>query len=58
MRTVIISDIHGESAAFQELLEQIGFDRRENQLILLGDALDGGADACGTYLKILSLIHI
>ncbi|MDQ0152650.1 serine/threonine protein phosphatase 1 [Moryella indoligenes] len=55
MRTVIISDIHGESAAFQELLEQIGFDRRENQLILLGDALDGGADACGTYFKIRAL---
>ena len=55
MRNIIIGDIHGCREAFERLLYEIGFDRRENALILLGDLLDLGPDPCGTYAAVRSL---
>lgn len=55
MRTIIVGDIHGCRGAFLRLLENIGFDRNENPLILLGDLFDWGPDPCGTYIAVRSL---
>lgn len=55
MRTIIVGDIHGCRNAFEKLLREIGFDRRENSLILLGDLLDYGPDPCGTYIAVRNL---
>lgn len=48
MRRIIISDAHGCAGRVQALLQKIGFDRRENQLIVLGDMLDGSEEATNT----------
>jgi len=41
-RTIIISDIHGCIDEFNELLENVRFNRNSDQLILLGDYVDRG----------------
>lgn len=42
MRTIAISDIHGQFRAFKQLLKQLEFDLDKDQLILLGDYVDRG----------------
>ncbi len=54
MRTIIIGDIHGCSAAFQALLNKVkivGNDR----LILLGDLFDRGPDSFGVFRMVRQL---
>jgi serine/threonine protein phosphatase 1 len=41
-RTLVISDIHGCFDTFKDLLHQIHFDTKQDQLILLGDYVDKG----------------
>ena len=50
MRTIIVSDISGHPETCLRLLEKIGFDRKENTLIFLGDVMDCGPDPCGAYI--------
>ena len=54
MRTIVIGDIHGCSAAFQALLNKVkivGDDR----LILLGDLFDRGPDSFGVFRMVRQL---
>lgn len=42
MRSIVISDIHGYYLTFKALLNQVSFSPCNDQLILLGDYVDGG----------------
>ena len=50
MRTIIVSDISGHPETCLRLLEKIGFDRKVNTLVFLGDVMDCGPDPCGAYI--------
>lgn len=54
-RTLVISDIHGELDLFEELLKQVNYDPNEDQLILLGDYIDRGANSIGVLDKVIQL---
>lgn len=54
MRIFAISDIHGCKKTFVELLNQIGLNKSD-QLYLLGDYIDRGADSKGVLDKIMDL---
>lgn len=41
-RTLVISDIHGELELFEQLLSNVQYNSRHDQLILLGDYVDRG----------------
>lgn len=43
MRTLVIGDIHGAHLALEQCLERCGFNKAEDQLIVLGDVCDGWA---------------
>src|ERR1700687_803559 len=45
MRRFVIGDIHGAARALNQCLERSGFDFEYDQLIQLGDVVDGFADA-------------
>ena len=49
MRTLIIGDIHGCSAALRLLLARLKPDKNEDTLILLGDLFDRGPDSYGVF---------
>ncbi|MGG1552360.1 metallophosphoesterase [Paenibacillus ferrarius] len=42
MRSIIISDIHGYHQTFRDLLNLVSFRPASDQLVLLGDYVDGG----------------
>ncbi len=42
MRTIIIGDIHGCYKEFLSLLKKVGYKRKKDRLILLGDLMDRG----------------
>ncbi len=42
MRTIIIGDIHGCYREFLSLLKKVGYRRKKDRLILLGDLMDRG----------------
>nr|WP_269448152.1 metallophosphoesterase family protein [Lentibacillus sp. JNUCC-1] len=50
-----ISDIHGALDMFEVLLEKVSYDPAQDQLILLGDYVDRGPNACGVINKVMSL---
>ena len=50
MRTIIVSDISGHPETCLRLLAKIGFDKKENTLVFLGDVMDCGPDPCGAYI--------
>ena len=49
MRTFVIGDIHGCSAAFRKLLERLEPNKETDRLILLGDLFDRGPDSYGVF---------
>src|SRR5699024_6523817 len=55
MRTLAISDIHGELELFNKLLEKVNYNPKEDQLILLGDYIDRGPDSAGVLEKVREL---
>lgn len=54
-RTLVISDIHGELEKFEKLLHLVDYEPVRDQLILLGDYVDRGSNACGVLEKVISL---
>lgn len=44
MRTIVIGDIHGAAKALEQVLERCRFDPTRDQLICLGDYVDGWGD--------------
>ncbi|GEK34667.1 metallophosphoesterase [Kurthia sibirica] len=55
MRTLLISDIHGELEMFEELLERVNYQPDEDELVLLGDYIDRGPSPSGVLDKIIDL---
>jgi serine/threonine protein phosphatase 1 len=45
MRTLVMGDIHGAARALQQCLERSTFDYENDQLVQLGDVVDGFSDA-------------
>lgn len=47
MNTYVMSDVHGQYEAYQDVLEQISFDKfsKRDRLYILGDVIDRGADS-------------
>lgn len=54
-RTLAISDIHGERHLLDRLLEHIGYDPVCDQLVLLGDYVDRGAESMQTLERVMEL---
>ncbi|MCH1625251.1 metallophosphoesterase family protein [Ferdinandcohnia quinoae] len=54
-RTLIISDIHGDINKFEQLLESVNYDSKNDQLILLGDYVDRGPNAKAVIDKVIKL---
>ncbi|GAA4825365.1 metallophosphoesterase family protein [Algivirga pacifica] len=54
MSTYVISDIHGHLSLFQNALEHIQLEKKD-ELILLGDYIDRGPDSKGVIDTIFSL---
>lgn len=61
MRTFVITDIHGASNSFKDVLKQANFDYEKDRLINLGDTFDRGYDpvACvREMMKMKNLVYI
>lgn len=61
MRTLVIGDVHGSHKALIQVLERSKFDYENDQLITLGDIVDGWSDVyecVETLLKIKNRIDI
>ncbi|MCK6073893.1 metallophosphoesterase [Paenibacillus silvae] len=56
-RTLMISDIHGCIAAFNQLLEDVHYNPKHDQLILLGDYVDRGPSSKEVVDKVMELVH-
>ncbi len=54
-RILVISDIHGEIDKFKKLLEEIQYNAKQDQLILLGDYVDRGPNARAVLEKVKEL---
>ncbi|KFN03381.1 serine/threonine protein phosphatase [Bacillus clarus] len=54
-RILVISDIHGEIEKFEQLLKEARYDMKQDQLILLGDYVDRGPNACAVIEKVKEL---
>ncbi|QUW22792.1 serine/threonine protein phosphatase [Sporosarcina sp. Marseille-Q4063] len=54
-RTLVISDIHGEIELFERLLTDVNYDSSHDQLILLGDYVDRGANSRKVLEKVIEL---
>lgn len=54
-RTLVVGDIHGRIEALREVLTKSNFNYEEDQLIILGDIVDGGYN---TYEVIEELLKI
>ena len=55
MRRFTVGDIHGAHLALKQVLERCGFDNERDQLITLGDVVDGWGDS---YMVIEELLKI
>lgn len=53
MRTIVISDIHGYYQTFVSLLSFVGYNPSNDQLVLLGDYVDGGPAS----LEVVRMVH-
>lgn len=61
MKTFVIGDIHGRYKALKEVLEKSSFNYDEDELIVLGDIVDGGINTYKVVeelLKIKNVIYI
>lgn len=58
MRTFAVSDIHGSFRGLSQCFERAGFDREEDQLLILGDICDGYPGVSKVFDLILSLSHV
>ena len=61
MKRYVIGDIHGRAKALRGLLKVVKFDYARDELIVLGDVVDGGEDVKGAVselLKIKNLIYV
>ncbi|RRJ95026.1 metallophosphoesterase [Opitutaceae bacterium TAV4] len=54
MRVVVIADIHGNLAALEAVLEEIG-RLRPDRLIVAGDIVDGGPDSAACWERVKTL---
>ncbi|MCY9657120.1 metallophosphoesterase [Paenibacillus chondroitinus] len=57
MRSIIISDIHGYHQTFKALLNHVSFDPVIDQLVLLGDYVDGGPASLEVIRLVQSLLE-
>lgn len=55
MRTFVMGDIHGAFKAVKQCLQRAGFDREQDQLIQLGDIVDGYPEAFECVELLLSV---
>ena len=53
----VMSDIHGNRAKFDSIMEQIGL-RAEDTLYILGDIVDRGPDPIGILRQVMSLPNV
>ena len=60
-RRFVIGDIHGANKALLQVFERSGFNYENDELISLGDVVDGWpetAECIDTLLKIKNLVHV
>ena len=57
MSTYVMSDLHGQLDAFNDLLEQTGFQPDKDQLFLLGDYVDWGPKSIELMLRIIKMME-
>ena len=55
MRTLVIADIHGALRALKQVLSASGFKENEDQLIFLGDYVDGWSESAETIQFLIDL---
>ena len=55
MKKYAISDIHGHLKTFELLLDTINYNPEEDELYILGDMIDRGADSRGVMDKLMDL---
>lgn len=61
LRTLVISDIHGAFKALEQVVERSGFDPEHDQMVFLGDLVDGYPDIpdCLDYLLgVRNLVYV
>lgn len=61
MRTFLVADIHGRLGQLEDVMVRSNFDKKEDQLIVLGDVCDGGEHTKAvvtTLLQVENLIAI
>jgi len=58
MKTYVCGDIHGQAEAFAQVLVQSGFDLVNDQLIVLGDIVDGGANTFEVLELLLTIENL
>lgn len=58
MRRFVMGDLHGNCTALRECLEKADFDKQNDQLIQLGDVVDGGPDAYACVEELLTIPHL
>ncbi|WP_339286491.1 metallophosphoesterase family protein [Paenibacillus sp. FSL R5-0486] len=56
-RTIMISDIHGCIDPFNQLLHDINYNSKYDQLILLGDYVDRGPNSKEVVKEVIRLVH-
>ncbi|WP_028548843.1 metallophosphoesterase family protein [Paenibacillus sp. UNC451MF] len=56
-RTLVISDIHGCNASFNELLQTIGYNSGQDKLILLGDFVDRGPNSKEVVEQVIEMVE-
>lgn len=57
MATYCISDIHGQLAAFDDLLARSGINLNTDTLYILGDMIDRGTEPIGVLKRVYDLAH-
>jgi len=57
-RVFVVGDLHGQADAFAQVLMQSGFDLEQDQLIVLGDIVDGGPDTYGVVEILLTIENL
>ena len=55
MRSFVMGDIHGAYKAMEQCFERAGFDKDKDQLIQLGDIVDGYEDVYESMELLLSI---
>jgi serine/threonine protein phosphatase 1 len=58
MKKFVIGDIHGAHKALLQCLERSGFNKEEDQLIVLGDVVDGWPEVKEVVDELLTMEHV